>query len=304
MTLSSLKRFLPKPKTSFDPRNKTALITGGADGIGWEISKQLHEQGANVVIVDRDTKKAQKAAKFLNNNALAITADVTDRAAMQIAIKDATQHFGRLDLVIANAGITPPPATLRTSSLSDFDRVMAVNVTGVLNTVHPAIDSLIQHQGHLVVVASCAAFCPPVAGAAYMVSKAAVEQLARGFKLELAPYGVTVTTAYFGVVDTQLAKATLDNDPIGQSLNNRLPAFLQQRLTPQDAGKVLLKAIKQRSPITIAPAGWAPYSWLRGMANPLFDKLIINDPRIKNLLQELEQRKNHDATLQTQSHEE
>lgn len=304
MILSSLKRFIAEPKVSFDPRNKTALITGGADGIGWEISKQLHEQGANVVIVDRNTKAAQRAVQLLNNNALAITADVTDRAAMQRAIQQATQHFGRLDLVIANAGITPLPATLRTSNLNDFDRVMAVNVTGVLNTVHPAIESLIQHQGHLVVVASCAAFCPPVAGAAYMVSKAAVEQLARGLKLELAPQGVTVTTAYFGVVDTQLAKTTLDNDFIGQSLNNRLPTFLQKRLTPHKAGEVLLKAIKQRSPTTIAPLGWAPYSWLRGIANPVFDKLIINDPKINNLLQELELRKTPNATLQIQSHEE
>lgn len=304
MMFSALKQFIPKQKISFQPRNKTALITGGAEGIGWEVSKQLHEQGANVVIVDRDTQAAQQAALSLNNNALVITADVTDRVAMQNAIEEATQRFGRLDLVVANAGITPSPATLRTSNLNDFDRVMAVNVTGVLNTVHPAIESLIQHQGHIVVVASCAAFCPPMAGAAYMVSKAATEQLARGLKLELAPYGVTVTTAYFGVVDTQLAKATLDNDPIGQSLNNRLPTFLRKRLTPENAGKVLLKAIQQRLPIIIAPTGWTPYSWLRGMANPLLDKLIINDPSIKTLLQELELRNKPNTALQTQPQEE
>lgn len=287
---SLLKNWLPKVAPAFDLANKVALITGAADGIGWETARQLHQQGANVVIVDRNPLAAQRASKTLGEHALAIAADVTDRKAMQQAVAQTLQHFGRLDLVVANAGITPPPATLRTSNLNDFDQVMAVNVTGVLNTVHPAIDSLIEHQGHILVVASCAAFCPPIAGAAYMVSKAAVEQLARGLKLELAAHGVTVTTAYFGIVDTNMTHASLDDDPIGQTLNQRLPAFLQKRLSPGKAAAQLVAAIRNRATVVVAPASWLPYSWLRGMANPLFDQLIVKDTALKNLLHKLEQR--------------
>lgn len=287
---SLIKHLLPSAKAAFDLRNCVALITGGANGIGLETARQLYQQGAKVVIVDRNKQAAEKACSALGDNTLAIGADVTNRAAMKKAIETTLAKWGRLDVVVANAGITPPPATLRTSNLDDFDKVMAVNVTGVLNTVHPAIDALIKQRGHILVVASCAAFCPPVAGAAYMVSKAAVEQLARGLKLELAAHHVTVTTAYFGVVDTDLAKATLDNDPVGQSLSAQLPAFLQKRLMPAEAGKVLVDAIRQRAPFTIAPQGWRPYAWLRGMANPLFDKLIVRDKRLQKVLQTLEER--------------
>ncbi|HLR17032.1 MAG TPA: short-chain dehydrogenase/reductase [Alcanivoracaceae bacterium] len=286
--MSSLfKRLRPH---KFALRGKVALVTGGADGIGWETTQQLHQQGCKVVIVDHNAVAAEAACNTLGQNALWVCADVTDRAAMQQAIAQAIEHFGGLDVVVANAGITPPSATLRTSRLEDFDKVMAVNVTGVLNTIHPALENLIERQGHIVVVASCAAFCPPVAGAAYMISKAAVEQLARGLKLELVPHGVTVTTAYFGLVDTQLAQATLDHDPVGQSLNQRLPAFLQKRMAPKAAGLVLVKAIQGRAPVVIAPTGWMPYAWLRGMANPLFDKLLVNDTQLKHLLLDLEQR--------------
>ena len=284
---SLFKRF--STSHGFNPRNKVVLITGGADGIGWETSKQLHQLGAKVAIVDRNPQAIQKVSKALGNSVLVITADVTDRTAMKYAVEQSIQHFGGLDLVIANAGITPPSATLRMSSLEDFDKVMAVNVTGVLNTIHPAIETLIEHQGHIVVVASCAAFCPPVAGSAYMISKAAVEQLARGLKLELAHHGVSVTTAYFGVVNTQLAQTTLDNDPVGKSLNSRLPTFLRSRLTAQQAGQVLVGAIFHRAPITIAPTGWKPYAWLRGIVNPIADQLIIHDKGIKQMLQQLEQ---------------
>lgn len=288
--LSPLKRLYSTANSPFSLQNKIAVITGGAEGIGWEMAQQLHQQGCKVVIIDRNALAAQAAAEKLGGETLWICADVTHRYAMHKAVNSAIDHFGKVDILIANAGITPPPATLRSGNLDDFDKVMSVNVTGVLNTVHPAIDSLIAQQGHLLVVASCAAFCPPVAGAAYMVSKAAVEQLARAFKLELACHGVTVTTAYLGVVDTQLAQATLDADPIGRALNQRLPHFLQKRLAPAQAANTLIAAIKHRSPTVIAPSGWAPYAWFRGIANPLFDKLILRDRSLATLLQQLEQR--------------
>lgn len=288
--LSQLKRLRLQAKPPFSLQNKVAVITGGAEGIGWETAQLLRRQGCKIAIIDRNATTAQAAAHKLDSEALAICADVTQRDAMNKAVHDVIAHFGKVDLVIANAGITPSPTTLRTGNLNDFDAVLSVNITGVLNTVHPAIESLITQGGHILVVASCAAFCPPVAGAAYMVSKAAVEQLARGLKLELATHGVTVTTAYLGVVDTQLAKATLDGDPIGQALNQRLPKFLQKRLSAAEAAHTLVAAITRRSPTVIAPAGWLPYAWLRGIANPILDKFIIKDSTLHALLRKLEQR--------------
>lgn len=287
--LSRLLQWHSKAKQPFSLREKVAVITGGANGIGWQTAQLLYAQGSKVVIIDRDELASQAAAKKLGINALSICADVTDREAMQRAIEQAIKHFGKVDLVIANAGITPPPATLRTSSLADFDQVMSVNVTGVLNTVYPAIETLIAERGHILVVASCAAFCPPIAGAAYMISKAAAEQLARAFKLELSTHGVTVTTAYFGIVDTQLARATLDHNSVGEALHQRLPHFLKSRLTPTRAAEILVTAVKRRATTVVAPAGWLPYAWLRGLVNPVVDKCIANDTSLHKLLEDVEQ---------------
>lgn len=284
-----LPSWRPRASDSLDPAGKVALITGGAAGIGFETARQLQQAGASVVIVDCNKAAAAQAVERLGGDrAKAVVADVTDRDAMRQAVKTAIAQFGRLDVVVANAGITPQPATLRHCDPADFDKVMAVNVTGVFNSVHAAIDELIRQQGHIVVVASAAAFCPPVAGAAYMISKAAVEQLARALRLELALHKVTVTTAYFGVVDTQLASATLDDDPVGRALNQRLPAVLRKRLPVRQAGQLLVEAIRQRAPTLVVPMGWRPYSWLRGVINPLADQLLQRDPSLRDLLTHLD----------------
>ncbi|MEK6788120.1 MAG: short-chain dehydrogenase/reductase [Pseudomonadota bacterium] len=292
-TLDLMRRLLRPTTQDLDVAGKVVLITGGADGIGLETARCLKARGALLVIIDRNEAAAHHAVALLGEqNVLAITADVTDRAAMRDAIEQTLAHFGRLDVVVANAGITPPPATIRTCNLDDFDRVIAVNLTGVLNTVHPAIEALIKQQGHIVVVASCAAFCPPVGGASYMVSKAAVEQLGRGLKLELAPHGVSVTISYFGLVDTQLARATLDDDPMGSAMKQQLPALLRKRISPQQAGEVIANAIKTRAEHSMAPMAWESLSLLRGLVNPVLDRYLVGDPHVHDVLRELEARKN------------
>lgn len=274
----------------FDPVGKVAFITGGGDGIGRTTALQLAARGADVVIADRHADRAAAVAAEIGGRSLAVTVDVTDREGMAAAVREATEQLGGIDLVIANAGITPPPGTLRTTDPAFFDAVLAVNLTGVLNTVGPAIDGLIARTGHVVVVASCAAFCPPLGGAAYMISKAAVEQLARAYRLELAPHDVTVTTCYYGIVDTQLARATLDQDELGTAVNAMLPSFLSDRITADRAAEVLLTAIERRAASAMAPATWRPYAALRGLLNPLVDQYLMQDHQTRSLLRDLEAR--------------
>lgn len=297
--IKQLSYLLPSPSRKLNVAGKVVLVTGGADGIGLETARCLREQGATLAIVDRNDEAARRAASELGSaHAIAITADVTDRTAMRAAVEQVIATYGHLDVVVANAGITPPPATLRTANLDDFDRVMSVNVSGVLNTVHPAIEELIRRQGHIVVVASVAAFCPPMCGAVYMVSKAAVEQLGRALKLELAQHGVSVTVSYFGVVDTNLTKAALDQDSFGEAINRQMPAPFRKRITPREAGEVLVNAIKNRAEHSMAPKTWELFSVLRGTLNPILDRLLINDPEIQELVIELEKRITSQQTQQ------
>lgn len=156
---------------------QTVLITGAGQGIGHELAVLLHERGARVVLVDIDGHAVAAIAHRLGDRALAVTADVTDREAMRQAVIRTVAHFGTLDVVVANAGVVPRPATLRIMDGADFDRVIDINLTGVFNTVRPALDHIVTAHGHVVVISSCAAFAPGMAGAPYMISKAAVEQL-------------------------------------------------------------------------------------------------------------------------------
>jgi NAD(P)-dependent dehydrogenase (short-subunit alcohol dehydrogenase family) len=167
---------------------------------------------------------------------------------------------------------------------------VAINQTGVLNTVQPALASVIAEKGHVVVVASCAAFSPGIGGAAYMSSKAAAEQIGRALKLELAPHGATAGVAYFGFVDTPLATATLDDDPAGRQLDEILGWPLNHRISAEEAALSIADGIAGRVGATVAPSRWIPYSMLRGVLNAGFDQVLVRDRRVHRLVRDLESR--------------
>lgn len=278
-------------KPSYDVRDKVVLITGAGQGIGLALARRLHEQGAHLALVDVNEAGLKAAARTLGDTRVfTVTADVTDRAAMAEVVARVVDQHGRLDVVVANAGVTPPPATIRTMDLADYDRVIAINQTGVLNTVQPTLDAVIAQQGHVVVVASCAAFSPGIGGVAYMSSKAAAEQIGRALKLELAPHGASAGVAYFGVVDTPLATATLDDDPLGRRLDELLGWPLNHRISAEDAAESIANGIADRAGATIAPARWLPYSLLRGVLNAGADRLLTRDRRVHDMIRELEAR--------------
>ncbi|WP_321209656.1 MULTISPECIES: short-chain dehydrogenase/reductase [Nocardia] len=269
---------------------RVALITGAGRGIGRELAVMLHERQAAVVLVDVDHDAVAAAAAALGDRALAVAADVADRSAMEAVVDRAADHFGRLDVVVANAGVVPRPSTVRTLDGRDFDRVMDINLTGAFNTVRPALDHVVAAGGHVVVVSSCAAFAPGMAGAPYMISKAAVEQLGRALRVELAPFGATAGIAYFGIVDTRMTHDTLDHDELGRELDDLLPWPLNVRISAAHAARTIADGIERRAARTIAPAGWEPYALLRGAINVVLDHALARDARVHDLLRRVEAR--------------
>ncbi|MEU0542069.1 short-chain dehydrogenase/reductase [Nocardia sp. NPDC005978] len=289
--LSLLGLLSPNSPAANRVNGQTVLITGAGQGIGHDLALLLHERGARVVLVDIDRHAVDAMAHRLGKRALAVAADVTDRDAMRQAVIRAVDHFGTLDVVVANAGVVPRPATLRTMDGADFDRVLGVNLTGVFNTVRPALDHIVNARGHVVVVSSCAAFAPGMAGAPYMISKAAVEQLGRALRVELAPWGATAGIAYFGIVQTEMTRATLDRDELGAELDDLLPWPLSVRISSERAAEIIADGIERRAPRTIAPLGWMPYAMLRGLVNVALDRALTADPRVHDLLRRVEQRR-------------
>src|SRR6478752_3473344 len=143
----------------YDLNGKTALVTGAARGIGKETARALIARGASVVVVDLDAGAAQAAAAELHDSrAIGLAADVTDRGAMQRAVAQTVERFGGLDVVVANAGIVSRVATYRAMATESFERVVDVDLMGVVRTVDAALPQVVSRGGHVVVVSSIYAF--------------------------------------------------------------------------------------------------------------------------------------------------
>jgi NAD(P)-dependent dehydrogenase (short-subunit alcohol dehydrogenase family) len=182
--------------STFDVNGKVALVTGGARGIGLETARALSKRGAAVAIVDLDEAGARAAAEGIGGRAIGFGASVTDLAAMESIVQDIVEQFGGLDIVVANAGIAPKPATVRVTEPEQFDRVIEVNLLGVHRTVHAALPQIVERGGHIVVTASIYAFTNGVLLAPYAITKAGVEQFGRALRAELVQHGASASVAY------------------------------------------------------------------------------------------------------------
>ncbi len=275
---------------SFDLNGKVALVTGAARGIGFETARQIHDRGASVVVVDLDATQAQEAAERIGPRTLGIGADVTDAGAMRATVAETVERFGGLDLAMANAGLAPQSiATMRSVPAEEWERVIDVNLLGVWHTVRAALPEISERQGHIVVVASVAAFANGLLGSAYMTSKAAVEQMGRALRAELTPFGASASVAYFGWVDTRMVQDAFEQPGSGV-LNELAPDFFMKRITPVEAGNAVVHGIETRAPRIFAPKWWRYLSALRGLLNPLLDRRAESDPRIATAIREAEGR--------------
>ena len=167
--------------------DKVALITGAGHGLGAATATALTQRGARVVLADVDLPAAQRVAATLpHGKALALKCDVTQISSVQECVRRTHEEFGRIDVVIANAGILGRGGTFRTLTPEQVSGVMSVNVDGVVNTVSATLESVISNRGQIVLVSSVFAYINGAGAIPYAMSKAAVEQLGRGLSVELA----------------------------------------------------------------------------------------------------------------------
>jgi NAD(P)-dependent dehydrogenase (short-subunit alcohol dehydrogenase family) len=187
-------------------QGQVVLITGASSGIGAALAREFAREGAQIVLMARRAERIDALAGELSSGgqrALAITADVTRDGDPERAVALARSQFGRLDVVVANAGFSVG-GRFADLTLEDYRRQLETNVFGVLRTIYAALPELRKTRGRIVVVGSLLGMFPVPAATPYCMSKFALTALCDGLSHELAPQGVSVTHILPGFVSSEI----------------------------------------------------------------------------------------------------
>lgn len=213
--------------------NKVAYITGGSKGIGYGIAKTLLDNGMKVAISSRDMDAAKQAALTLctdSDRILAIESDVSAPDSEIHAVKKIMDHFGQLDVLVANAGVGHF-APIDVLTAEQWNQTIDTNLTGVFNSVKACIDPLKLSEGYIITIASLAGTNFFETAAAYNASKFGLVGFTQAIMLDLRKYGIKVSTIMPGSVATYF--------------NNHVPTDADAwKIQPEDIGELVADLLK------------------------------------------------------------
>ena len=196
-------------------KNKAVVITGASSGLGEATARLLSAQGASVVLGARRVERIQSLANELTGNggkALAIPTDVTDYDQVKKLVDAAVQTYGRIDVMINNAGLMPQ-SPLERLKIDDWNQMIDVNIKGVLYGIAAALPHMkAQKSGHIINVSSVAGHKVHPNSAVYAATKHAVRAISEGLRMEMKPYNIRTTVISPGAVDTELPNSVTEPD--------------------------------------------------------------------------------------------
>ncbi len=185
-------------------KHKTAIVTGAGQGIGLKICQHLAEAGAHILLNDMDETLCLQAAALVSKDCIAMPGDSSDAAFIQQMIDEAVKHFGSVDIVIANSGITLF-GDFANYPVKDFDRVMEVNLRGTFFLAQSASNQMKKQStgGSLLFTSSVVGHQAHKNLGAYAMTKAAIEMLAKNLVSELSEFGININTIAPGATLTE-----------------------------------------------------------------------------------------------------
>ena len=197
-------------------KDKVAIVTGGAglNGLGFATARLMASHGARVVVLDLVGAGPEAAALLLDGGHLGIVADVTDKASCDAAVAAVLKAFGRIDVLVNNAGITQPAKTLDITG-TDYDRILDVSLRGTLYMSQAVLPAMREQQsGSIVCISSVSAQRGGgiLGGPHYSAAKAGVLGLARAMAREFAPEGIRVNCITPGLIGTDIIKGKLTEE--------------------------------------------------------------------------------------------
>lgn len=188
--------------------NKVVIVTGASSGIGASTAVLFSKEKANVVLVGRNETKLNEVAALCVTKKLIIKADVSNEADVKNIVEQTVKEFGRIDVLVNNAGFVRYGSVGMGNILSAYDEVMATNVRAVLHLTSLCVDHLIESKGNIVNISSIGGQIPPTKPLLmpYCISKAALNFITQSIALELGEHGVRVNAVSPGPVVTNFLK--------------------------------------------------------------------------------------------------
>ncbi|MDQ1287099.1 MAG: hypothetical protein QG622_664 [Actinomycetota bacterium] len=190
-----------------DFASKVAIVTGGGSGIGEACAVLLAGRGAQVVIADRDLDAARRVAGEIGDSAAAFGIDVSDPAGCEAMVSRTLDTFGRLDVAVNNAGIGGQQALTGNFPLDNWEKVIAVNLSGVFFSMRAEIPAMLGEGGSIVNMASVLGSVGAVGSVAYVSAKHGVVGMTRTAALEYARQGIRINSVGPGFVETPMLPA-------------------------------------------------------------------------------------------------
>ncbi|MBC3988423.1 SDR family oxidoreductase [Streptomyces sp. AC563] len=236
---------------------QVAVVTGAARGVGELLARKLSARGATVALVGLEPDELKRVADTLHGEGGHWHADVTDHAAMAQVAREVKERFGKVDIVVANAGVATGGPFVDSDERA-WNRVIEVNLIGSATTARAFLPVLLESRGYLLQIASLAAITPAPLMTAYCASKSGVEAFAHSLRAEVGYRGVRVGVGYLSWTDTDMVRGA-DEDEVLRDLRATLPWPSNRTYPLGPAVDRLVAGIERRSAHVYGQ--W----WLRGM---------------------------------------
>jgi NAD(P)-dependent dehydrogenase (short-subunit alcohol dehydrogenase family) len=242
---------------------KVVFITGAARGIGAATARVAAARGARIALAGLEPDLLAEVASKLRE-AVWFECDVTDQASLDRAVAGTVEAYGRIDAVVANAGVAPR-GTIASTPVDAHVRTIEVNLLGVVRTVSATMPHVLAAKGYYLLVASAAAYTALPGMAAYCASKAGVEHFGNALRLELGYRGVAVGTAHPSWVDTDMVRDVTADLPTFRETLTKLPPPLGRLTTVDACAKAFVDGIQRRRRRVFVPRTVGMVAALRTM---------------------------------------
>jgi short-subunit dehydrogenase len=272
-------------------QDQVVIVTGASAGIGKSLALQLADQGARIVLAARRRDRLEQLSaecRTRGGTALAIPTDVADETACKSMVEQTIQEFGRLDMLINNAGFATVALFEELPTLDLFEQTVGVNFYGSVYPTYHALPYIKQCQGRIVSISSIGGKLAIPGNTSYVASKFALNGFFDALRMELAQTGVSITVIYPYWVVTEFHESMLDKDGKPRGKEGRR-VYSDKTMTADQCARIILKsAAKRKREVLMGPASLA--LWAKLISPGLLDRIIIEwflKPIVERMRQEI-----------------